>query len=191
MTVPTELDLEFRDAAARSGLLDAGYDIVESPVGELLVAASDRGLLRISFDANVEEHLEWLSRVAGRAVLRAPRQVEAARRELDEYFAGTRQAFDLGVDLRDVTPFTQRVLAELARIPFGQTATYAELAARAGKSTSRPRSRDDDEPEPDSDRSSLPPRDRGEREPRRLCRRAGAQGGAADARGRAPVTMTA
>jgi methylated-DNA-[protein]-cysteine S-methyltransferase len=132
MTVPTDLDRRFRDAAARSGLLDAGYDLVESPVGQLLVAAGDRGILRISFDADVEQHLEWLSQLAGRSVLRSPRQVDGVRRELDEYFEGRRHAFDLAVDLRGVTPFTERVLLELARIPFGETATYAELAARAG-----------------------------------------------------------
>ena len=132
MTVPTELDRRFRDAAARSGLLDAGYDLVESPVGQLLVAAGDRGILRISFDADVEQHLEWLSQMAGRSVLRAPRQVDPVRRELDEYFEGRRHAFDLAVDLRGVTPFTERVLRQLALIPFGETATYAELAARAG-----------------------------------------------------------
>jgi len=132
MTIPTDLDRRFRDAAARSGMLDAGYDLVDSPVGELLVAAGDRGILRISFDADVEQHLEWLSKLAGRSVLRAPRQVDGVRRELDEYFEGRRHAFDLAVDLRGVTPFTERVLLELARIPFGETATYAELATRAG-----------------------------------------------------------
>ena len=132
MTIPTDLDRRFRDAAARSGMLDAGYDLVETPVGELLVAAGDRGILRISFDADVEQHLEWLSQMAGRSVLRSPRQVDGVRRELDEYFEGRRHAFDLAVDLRGVTPFTERVLLELARIPFGETATYAELATRAG-----------------------------------------------------------
>ncbi len=132
MSVPAELDRRFRDAAARSGMLDAGYDIVDSPLGQLLVASSDRGILRISFDADVDQHVEWLSRAAGRNVLRAPRQVDRVRRELDEYFEGKRHAFDLDVDLRGVTPFTERVLLELARVPFGETATYAELAARVG-----------------------------------------------------------
>jgi methylated-DNA-[protein]-cysteine S-methyltransferase len=132
VTVPTDLDLRFREAAARSGMLDAGYDVVESPLGPLLLAASDRGILRISFDADVDEHLEWLSRVAGRSVLRSPRQIDPLRRELDEYFEGSRHAFDLALDLRQLTPFTERVLRELAQVPFGETVTYAELAARAG-----------------------------------------------------------
>ena len=49
MTLPIDLDRRFRVAATRSGLLDAGYDVVESPVGPLLVAATDRCLLRIHF----------------------------------------------------------------------------------------------------------------------------------------------
>ena len=132
MTVPAELDRRFREAAVRTGMLDAGYDVVETPVGELLVAATDRGLLRISFDPDAEHHVEQLARLAGRRVLRAPRQVEEARRELDEYFEGRRHVFDLTVDLRGVTPFSERVLTELAHVPFGETATYAELATRAG-----------------------------------------------------------
>lgn len=132
MSVPTELDRRFREAAVRAGLLDAGYDIVDSPVGPLLVAATDRGVLRISFDQEPEHHLEWLARQAGPRVLRAPARIDPVRRELDEYFAGRRRAFDLSIDLRAATPFTERVLAELARVPFGETATYAALAARAG-----------------------------------------------------------
>ena len=133
MTVPTELDLRFRAAAARSGLLDAGYDIVDSPVGPLLVAATDRGLLRVSFSSgDPEATLEEIARVAGPRILRAPRSVDAAHRELDEYFAGRRRAFDLAVDLRGVAPFSVTVLGELAKVPYGRTATYGQLAARAG-----------------------------------------------------------
>lgn len=133
MTVSPDLDRRFRDAAARAGLLDAAYDVVESPVGPLFVATTDRGLLRISFDADPEHQLERLARLAGPRVLRAPRAVELAHRELDEYFEGRRHAFDLALDLRGLTPFTQAVLQELARVPYGETATYAELARRAGR----------------------------------------------------------
>jgi methylated-DNA-[protein]-cysteine S-methyltransferase len=132
VTVPTDLDTRFRDAAARSGLLDAGYDVVESPLGPLLVAATEEGLLRIYFDADPEQQLELLARAAGARVLRAPRSVDAARRELDEYFSGRRRSFDLSIDLRGAAPFTAEVLAQLARVPYGQTATYGELASRVG-----------------------------------------------------------
>ena len=132
MTVSDDLDRSFRDSAARSGLLDAGYDLVDSPLGQLLVAASDRGILRISYDANVEEHVDWLSRVAGRNVLRTTRAVEPVRRELDEYFDHRRRSFDLPIDWALVTPFGRRVLQATAAIPFGEVSTYARIAARAG-----------------------------------------------------------
>ena len=56
----------------------------------------------------------------------------AARRELDEYFSGRRRSFDLSIDLRGAAPFTAEVLDQLARVPYGQTATYGELASRVG-----------------------------------------------------------
>ena len=134
MTIPTDLDRRFREAAVRAGLLDAGYDVIESPIGPLLLAATDRGLLRISFNRGYdpEATLEEIARVAGPRVLRAPRAVDAAHRELDEYFAGRRHAFDLAIDLRGQASFSVVVLGELAKVPYGHTATYGELATRAG-----------------------------------------------------------
>jgi methylated-DNA-[protein]-cysteine S-methyltransferase len=133
MTVSADLDQRFRDAATRAGLLDAGFDVVDSPVGQLLLAATDKGILRISFDPDAEQELDRIARVVGPRVLRSPRSVEPVKRELDEYFAERRHAFDLSVDLRGATPFTVQVLGELARVPYGQTATYGQLAARVGR----------------------------------------------------------
>lgn len=135
MTVPSDLDRRFRDAAVTMGLLDVGFDLVDSPVGPLLVAATDRGLLRISYTGgrDPDEELESLARVAGHRVLRAPRSVATAHRELDEYFTGSRTGFDLTLDLRGLAPFNVAVLDQLARVPFGTTATYGELAARVGR----------------------------------------------------------
>lgn len=135
MTVSDDLDRRFREAALTLDLLDAGYDVVESPIGELLVAASDRGVVRITYDAGAEagEALERLARVVGPRVLRAPRAVAHVHRELDEYFEGRRKAFDLPLDLRGQPAFSVTVLAELARVPYGATATYGELAARSGR----------------------------------------------------------
>ena len=132
--VTDDLDTRFRAAAARAGLLDAAFDIVDTPIGPLLVAVTDQGLLRVSFSErhDPEETLEEISRVAGRSVLRAPTAVDTAHRELDEYFSGRRHAFDLAIDLRGQAPFTVSVLGELARVPYGHTATYGELATRAG-----------------------------------------------------------
>jgi methylated-DNA-[protein]-cysteine S-methyltransferase len=132
MTVSPDLDRRFRDAAATLGLVDVGYDVLDSPVGPLFVAASDRGLAAISYDVDPERQLERLARIAGPGVLRSPRAVGPARRELDEYFAGRRQVFDLSLDLRQLPPFTVSVLRELARVPYGKTTTYGALAAKVG-----------------------------------------------------------
>src|SRR5262245_9020280 len=132
VTVPADLDRRFRDAAARTGLLDASYDVIDSELGPLLAAVTDRGLARISFDPDPDRELDALARLAGPRVLRAPRALDETRRELDDYFAGKRTVFDLDLDLRGLSGFTLRVLDELARVPYGQTATYGELADRAG-----------------------------------------------------------
>ena len=133
MTISPDLDRRFRDAALALDLIDVGFDIVESPIGSLFVAASSRGLAAISFDSDPDDQLERLARIAGPAVLRSPRSVDAARRELDEYFAGRRRVFDLSLDLRALPPFTVSVLHELARVPYGETTTYGTLAARVGQ----------------------------------------------------------
>ena len=132
MTVTPDLDRRFREAAATLGLVDIGFDIVESPIGELLVAASDRGLASIWFDPDPADDLDRLARIGGPRVLRSPRSVDDARRELDEYFAGKRRNFDLSLDLRAMPPFTLEVLGELARVPYGETTTYGALAQRVG-----------------------------------------------------------
>lgn len=133
MTVSPDLDRRFRDAAATLGLLDVGYDVVSTPIGELLVAASERGLALIGFEPSPERDLERLAQLAGPRVLRSSRSVDDARRELEEYFAGRRRAFDLALDLRALPPFTVAVLGQLARVPYGETTTYGELAARVGR----------------------------------------------------------
>ena len=132
MTVPADLDRRFRDAAVRAELLDAAYDVIESELGPLLAAVTDRGLARITYDADPERELERLARLAGPRVLRAPRALDPARRELDDYFAGRRRAFDLELDLHGQAPFAVAVLGELAKVPYGHTATYGELATRTG-----------------------------------------------------------
>jgi methylated-DNA-[protein]-cysteine S-methyltransferase len=132
MTVPTTLDERFRAAAAAEGLLDVAYDLVDSPLGTLLVAATGRGLCRIGYDPEPAREEEQLARGYGVRVLRVPRAVDDARRQLDDYFEGRRQAFDLGIDLTAVGDFHREVLAQLARVPYGELTTYGALAERAG-----------------------------------------------------------
>ncbi|HET9214017.1 MAG TPA: methylated-DNA--[protein]-cysteine S-methyltransferase [Gaiellaceae bacterium] len=131
--VPDELDHRFREAAADAGLLDVAYDVADSPVGPLLLATSERGLCRISFDPEPERELEALARAFGLRVLRSPRGVDGVRRELDEYFAGRRREFDLAVDLTPLPAFQRQVLEELVLVPYGGVDTYGGLARRLGR----------------------------------------------------------
>jgi methylated-DNA-[protein]-cysteine S-methyltransferase len=133
MTVPSRIDTAFRERAAAEALLDVAYDLTDSPIGPLLVAATERGVCEIAFDPDPEQEIDRLARLHGVRVLRSPRPVEEARRELDEYFEGRRQEFDLPVDLTGLPAFQQTVLAELQRVPYGQVGTYGGLAARIGK----------------------------------------------------------
>jgi len=128
-----ELDERFRAAAAAEGLLDVAYDVFDdTAMGPLLVGVTDRGLCRISFDPNPERELEQLARVYGARVLRSSRPVDRVHRELEEYLEGRRRSFDVDLDLRGQPDFYVRVLAELARVGYGETTTYGTLAARAG-----------------------------------------------------------
>jgi methylated-DNA-[protein]-cysteine S-methyltransferase len=133
VNVSTQLDEQFRAAAAAEGLLDVAYDVLEdTPVGALIVGVTDRGVCRISFDPQPERELETLARLHGPRVLRASAPVERVRRELDEYFAGRRQHFDVEPDVRALPAYNQRVLEELARVEYGTTTTYGTLAAKSG-----------------------------------------------------------
>jgi methylated-DNA-[protein]-cysteine S-methyltransferase len=131
--VSPELDQRFRDAAAREHLLDVAYDLIDTPIGTLLVATTERGLCRIAYDADPEREIDRLAHAFGLRVLRTARPLDPARRQLDEYFEGKRQRFDLAVDLALQADFNRRVLRELARVPYGEVVTYGELAARAAR----------------------------------------------------------
>jgi methylated-DNA-[protein]-cysteine S-methyltransferase len=133
MTVPAALDQRFRDAAADAGLVDVAFDLVESPLGPLLIGISDRGLCRISFEPDSGAELDRLAGRIGPRVLRVVRGVDAVRRQLDEYFGRRRRTFELDYDLAGVPTFQQEVLHELARVPYAETSTYGALAAKIGR----------------------------------------------------------
>jgi methylated-DNA-[protein]-cysteine S-methyltransferase len=123
-------------AAAAAGLLDVAYALEDSPVGRLLVASTRRGLVRVAYlDApgDPDSVLEELARRVSPRVLSAPAQLDEARRELEDFFAGRRQRFELPVDWRLVGPgFGRRVLRATARIPYGGAMSYGQVAAAAG-----------------------------------------------------------
>jgi methylated-DNA-[protein]-cysteine S-methyltransferase len=131
--VSPDLDRRFRDAAASENLLDVAYDLVDTPIGTLLIAATERGFCRIAYDAEPEQELERLARAFGVRVLRSALPIDPARRQLDEYFHGRRQRFDLPLDIALLADFNRRVLRELARVAYGDVVTYGELAARAAR----------------------------------------------------------
>ena len=131
-TVTLELDRRFRDAAAAAGLLDVGFDVIESPVGPLLVAATERGLARIFFDAEPEAQLDRLARTYGPRVLRSSASVDAVHRSWTSTSRASAATSTLDVDLRGTAPFARHVLEELSQVPYGQTTTYGTLAGRVG-----------------------------------------------------------
>jgi methylated-DNA-[protein]-cysteine S-methyltransferase len=114
---------------------DVAYAVVDSPIGALVVATTPRGLVRLAyedFNGGVDAVLDALATRLSPRILEDPRRLDDVRRELDEYFAGRRQDFDLAIDWSLYSDFGRRVLQATAGIPFGVTASYGEVAARAG-----------------------------------------------------------
>jgi methylated-DNA-[protein]-cysteine S-methyltransferase len=122
------------ERAAAEDLLDVAYAPLDTPLGVATLAATERGLVRVMLpNEDRERGLERIAREVSPRILEAPARIDRARRELDEYFAGRRRAFDLDVDLRLLHgEFHRRVLEALGAVGFGQTLTYGEIAARAG-----------------------------------------------------------
>ena len=121
------------ERAAREELLDVAYTTIDSPFGPLLAASTERGLVRLAFPEEPEDSvLERLSARISPRILRAPGRFDAVARELDEYFAGRRRAFDTELDWSLIGPFGRRVLGVAAAIPYGGVLSYAEVALEAG-----------------------------------------------------------
>jgi methylated-DNA-[protein]-cysteine S-methyltransferase len=120
-------------AAEDEGLLDVAYRTVDSPVGTLLLAATPHGLVRVAY--GVEDHDQVLCNLSHRIsprVLRAPRRLDAAARELDEYFGGQRRSFDLPLDLSLSKGFRLLVQQHLPSIGYAQTRSYRQVAELVG-----------------------------------------------------------
>lgn len=119
--------------AADEGLLDVAYATVDSPFGTLLVAATPRGLVKVSLpNHDPEETLEDLAARISPRVLEAPARLDEAQRQLDAYFEGGRHEFDLPLDWRLSKGFRLRALRAIGRIPYGRTRSYTEIARSAG-----------------------------------------------------------
>jgi methylated-DNA-[protein]-cysteine S-methyltransferase len=121
------------DRAATEGLLDVAYATTDSPFGPLVLARTPRGLVRVGLpNQDADELLADLARRVSPRVLEAPAELDEARRELDLYFEGKLRDFDLPLDWQLSDGFRLRVQRAIAGIPYGETLSYTEVAARAG-----------------------------------------------------------
>ena len=114
-------------------LLDVAYRTIDTPVGTLLLAATTAGLVRVAYD--VEGHdavLAGLADAVSPRILRAPARLDTAARQLDEYFAKRRTAFEVPVDLRLAEGFRRNVIEHLRDIGYGHRESYATVAAAIG-----------------------------------------------------------
>jgi methylated-DNA-[protein]-cysteine S-methyltransferase len=135
---PSALDIaRLRETVARraadEGLLDVAYGTTDSPLGRLTLFVTPRGLVRLSYPGEpIEEQVEELAASVSPRVMAAPGRTDDVRRQLDEYFAGDRHAFEVPIDWRTLHGFREQVLRATAHIPFGHVSTYREIATEAG-----------------------------------------------------------
>jgi methylated-DNA-[protein]-cysteine S-methyltransferase len=130
----TRLHARLVAAAEQGGVLDVAYRTVDTPVGQLLLAATERGLVRVAYAREgTDPVLERLAQEVSPRILRVPGRLDAPARQLDEYFAGRRTGFDFPLDLRLSRGFRRAVLAYLPGIPYGGTVSYTEAAAALGR----------------------------------------------------------
>nr|WP_240615920.1 methylated-DNA--[protein]-cysteine S-methyltransferase [Nakamurella deserti] len=136
MTEPVALDRLHARLVAEAdaaGLVDVAYRTIDSPVGPLLLAGTDAGLVRVAFESlGFDAVLATLAERISPRVLHAPRRLDAVARELEEYFSGRRRVFDVPVDLRLAAGFRRTVLEHLPEVPFGEVASYGGVAGLSG-----------------------------------------------------------
>lgn len=129
----TRLRARLAADAEKEGLLDLAYRTVDTPVGSLLLAATPAGLVRVVYESvGHDAELARLAEAVSPRILHAPARLDAVARQLDEYFAGDRTAFDVPLDLRLARGFRRAVVDHLPAIQYGRTETYAQVAAAAG-----------------------------------------------------------
>ncbi len=134
---PTDPGADVAAALARAeaeGLVDVAYATADTPIGPLLVAATEAGLVRVGFEREDQDAVlqELATRIAPRVVA-LPQRLDPVRRQLDEYFEGRRDHFDVALDWRLSRGFRRTVLEHLyADVPYGRTVSYLELATIVG-----------------------------------------------------------
>lgn len=122
------------ERAGHDGLLDVAYRTIDTPLGTLLLAATDRGLVRVAYEREqFERVLDTIARRVSPRILRTPARLDEVARELDEYFTGHRRTFDLALDHSLSAGFRAEVHRNLPTIGYGHTASYGEVAALVGR----------------------------------------------------------
>lgn len=113
-------------------MTNASYSIHPTPVGDAMMVATDEGLVWMHVTDAADAELERLAQRLGALPERDDERLRPVSRQLDEYFAGDRRDFDLDLDWRLVRGFTRAALEAICDIPYGETASYGEIAVRAG-----------------------------------------------------------
>ncbi len=127
------LRVRLAEQADTDGLLDVAYRTMDSPIGPLLLAATPAGLVRVAFECeNHEDVLVELSTAISPRILRSSQRVDDVARQIDEYFAGRRQLFEVQVDMQLAKGFRRAVLTHLMEIPYGVRESYTVVAEAAG-----------------------------------------------------------
>ena len=124
-------DIDLGAIAEREGLLDVAIAHMDSPIGDLLLASTTVGLVRVSFFDDGATLDDLAARISPR-ILESPARLDDVRRQLDEYFDGRRQHFEIAIDWSLVGEWGRKILGACARIPFGEVRTDGDMAAAAG-----------------------------------------------------------
>lgn len=110
------------------------YDLIPStPFGPIYIAVTKQGITALGFDDSEQDFVARLQKRHRSPIEHSPVRVEQAVNQLQDYFDGQREVFDLPLDLRSLTSFQRSVLTTLQQIPAGETISYGGLAARIGK----------------------------------------------------------
>lgn len=120
-------------AAAKEGLLGISYRTIDTPVGSLLLAATELGLVRVAYEREgFDMVLEGLAETVSPRILRSEQRLDRPAFQIDEYFSGRRIAFDLALDHSLSSGFRLEVQRYLPSIGYGQTQSYAQVASVVG-----------------------------------------------------------
>jgi methylated-DNA-[protein]-cysteine S-methyltransferase len=130
---PSRVTAELARRSDAEGLLDVAWATLDTPLGPIAVFVTPRGLLRVAYDReNFGQVADEVAEQVSPRVLLAPQRTDVVREQLDDYFEARRRTFDLPIDWTLVRGFNQGVLQATAEIPFGETASYGDVAAAAG-----------------------------------------------------------